>query len=175
MIRRIYSNYNLWDDYADDCREMLRDEKGIEDPADSRIWEEIYLEDEFTWDAEFKMLDDFFSGNHYLLMGSVGLWTGNHAAGTVFDDFEKVFYEAAEDCVYWELYDKDGEFHFRCSHHDGTNHFCIRKLTDAAWEEIDNWNYDWKDKRTEQEVHEKAWEMCEPLRYAERVYGVKYG
>ena len=134
---------------------------------------EEYDED-IVWEEEFASLNDFFSGSHYLLMGSVGLWTGNHAAGTVFDDFEKMFYEAAKDCDYWKLWDMDGHFYFVCSHHDGTNCFEIRRLTDKGYDFIEEWNYNWSDKRREEEIHTIVWEdetMSELPHYAKKVYG----
>ena len=170
----IYDNYNLWDDYADDCREILEEEWPRREITDDDIWNMIYLEEEFNWKGDLASLNKFFSGNHFLLMGTVGLWTGNHAAGTVFDDFEKMFYEAAEDCRYWKLWDEDGHFYFECSHHDGTNCFEIRRLTDKGYEFIDEWNYNWSDKRSEKEVHTIVWEdetMSELPYYAKKVYG----
>lgn len=49
VIRTIYNNYNLWEDYKDGAIETLKaNDITI---TDSAIWEEIYNQNEYDWIA----------------------------------------------------------------------------------------------------------------------------
>lgn len=107
-------------------------------------------------------------------MGHCGLWYGNRAAGTIFDDFGQMFATTTQDCDYWKIYDVNGHLYLECSHHDGTNHFEIKRITNKGVAYLKNWESNWSDKRSEQYVHEKIMSRYSVLpRFAEKVYGCK--
>ena len=175
--RVIYNNYDLWEDYADDCRELLTEEYDEEDITDNMIWDEIYAQDSLNWDDEFYNLKDFFSGHgFFMIRGNVGRWDGTHAAGKIFSNFEDIFYEVTRDCAYIKMWDENGHFFLQCSHHDGTNIFEIKRITYKAYQFADNWAYNWDDKRTEREIHDIIWDsnfLSSLPHYAHNVYGCK--
>lgn len=169
--RVIYNNYDLWKDYADDVKENLSDEA-----TENEIWEEIYFQDEINWSDEHEQLKTFFNNSGvWLIRGRVGRWDGQHAAGHVFTDFDEMFYTAIQDCQYWKIWDENGHFYLKCSHHDGTNFFEIKKLTGKAVDFLENWKYN-DDPRTEREVHNVVW-YCNLFsalpHFAHNVYGCK--
>jgi len=176
----IYSNYDL---FTDEMRAAAIEsiiENSIEDITEENITEqeitdEIYFMDEINWEDAKRELEDFFSDNKtYIIYGNVGRWNGNFKAGHIFTDFEDAFYKAIKDCDYWEFTDDNGHLLLKCSHHDGTNYFEIREVTERGAEYFDRWNYNWSDKRTEEYVHNQIINKYSRLpRFAEKVYGIK--
>ena len=173
----IYNNYDLWEDYAEDCKDFLLEEYPDEEINDNALWEEIYFQDNLNWEEEHERLKEFFNGHGYfLLTGTVGRWNGTRAAGYVFNDFDDMFYKAVKDCNYIKLWDENGHFYIECSHHDGTNLFEIKRINEKAYNFIDNWAHNWDDDRTEKQIHNIVWNsnfLSSLPHYARTVYGVK--
>jgi hypothetical protein len=168
--RIIYNNYDLWEDYAEDAREILT-ENG-EEITDEKIWDQIDFQNEINWEDAQGALTDFFDGENWILFGYTGRWDGNYKAGCVFDDFMKMFYTAAKDCDYVKFWDENGHFYLMCSHHDGTNTYEIRKITDRGSEYLKNWEYNWSDSRTEEYIHDQIIKRYSTLpHFAHKVYG----
>lgn len=155
--RVIYDNYDLWEGYAQDSREYLEYDYDAEEISETMIWDEIYMMDHEVWSEELENLKRHFSGGRYLLCGYVGRWNGTFAAGTVFEDFENAFYEAIRDCDYWKIWDENGHLFIKCSHHDGTNLFEIKRVTERGCNLLDKWEYDFNDSRAEEQIHATIW------------------
>lgn len=61
-----------------------------------------------------------------------------------------------------------------CSHHDGTNLFEIKKMTDANVKYFERWEQTLFDKRSQEYVHDKIMEKYSTLpHFAHKVYGAK--
>lgn len=169
--RTIYNNYNLWEDCLEDAKETLI-ANGIENPTEEEIWEEIYFIDSINWEEEKERLVEFFKNNTWILQGYTGRWDGNYKGGFIFTDFEEMFDRATKDCGYIHIYDENGHLFLKCSHHDGTNLYEIKKVTEKGINYIDRWEYDWNDKRTEGYVHNKVMKRYSILpHFAHMVYG----
>ena len=174
--RTIYNNYTLWETYPDeDVKEMLMDNGYEEDEiTDELIWKERYIQDKFNWDCVKDELTRFFlnNGNKWMIFGEVGRWNGVYKAGTLFDTFDDFFYDVAKDCDYIHFYDENGHLYLTCSHHDGTCHYEIKEVTDNGVQYLENWEYNWNDKRTEEYVHTQIFNRYSRLpRFSEKVYG----
>ena len=176
--RTIYNNYSLWENYPDEELKAMLIEGGhyeTEDEiTDEVLWKERYLYDECDWDMARTELMSFFrnNGNKWMLFGEVGRWDGVYQAGTLFEPFDDFFYEATKDCDYIHFYDENGHLYLTCSHHDGTCHYEIKEVTDKGIKYLENWEYDWDDKRTEEYVHTQIFNRYSRLpRFAERIYG----
>lgn len=171
--RTIYDNYDLWDDenvtYA---KEDLEDE-GNDNPTEEDIWEKISDIDASNYDDEMERLGEFFDdGSTWILIGTSGRWDGTYDVGTIFTDFVSTFRKAIQDCDYIKLYDENGHFYLTCSHHDGTNHYEIKKLTEKGVKYLENWEEDWDDKRTERYIHDMIMKKYSVLpHFAHKVYG----
>ena len=170
-VRRIiYSNYDLWEKYEEFAREELA-ESGNKNPSNSEIWDIISEQDAIAWQDEKERLIDFFSGEKWILRGTVGRWNGSFEAGTVFDDFVEMFYKITRSCDYFSLYDENGHMYLECSHHDGTNKYEIKKITDRGIDYLGNWEEKWNDKRTERQVHDTIMKRYSVLpHYAHTMY-----
>ena len=171
--RLIYSNYDLWEDYAEEARAYLEEEYPEKEISEGNIWEEIYFQDTLNWEDEHERLKDFFNGHGYfLLMGTVGRWNGQHQAGYVFNDFDDMFYKAVRDCDYIKLWDENGHFYLKCSHHDGTNLFEIKRISYKALYFIEDWTND----KSIPEKHAIVWNsnfLSSLPHFAHTVYGCK--
>lgn len=154
----IYDNYNLWEDYSDDCKEFLQEEYPEENITDALIWEEILIQDGLNWEEEHELLKTFFTGHGYfMLRETVQRWNGRAEAGYIFNNFDDAFYKAVKDCDYIKIWDENGHLYIKCSHHDGTNFFEIKRITYKAYNFIDNWAYNLSDERSEEEIHNIVW------------------
>lgn len=164
--RTIYDNYNLWDDYAED-EEILSLE------SDNEKWEMIYELDRLNWASEHEMLNKFFDGNGpWILQGYTGLWTGRARGGFIFKTFDEMFLKATVDCDFWHFYDANGHFFLKCSHHDGSNIYEIRKLTEKGIAYYEKWEDQWWDSRTEEYIHDMIIKHYSVLpNYACEVFG----
>lgn len=172
--RIIYDNYDAEEYYPDSTiKEIAIDCEWIEDEeelTDSKI--EQFRQDEMDdwFDTEWEELTRFFDGKTVIFFGSLGLWTGRHAAGKI-GTFEDLFHKAMIDCEYLKIYDDRGHLFLQCSHHDGTNVFEIKTLTRAGIDYMDRWEYS-TDRRTERDAHEQVIKRYSRLpRFADTVYG----
>ena len=129
------------------------------------------------WEDEHELLKIFFDGSEqYLIRGYVGRWNGSYEAGRVFDDFDEMFCQAVRDCEYWKIWDENGHLYLKCSHHDGTNSFEIKRLTRKGAAFLEKWENDFGDMRTMKEVHNIIWNsnfLSGLPHYAHNVYGCK--
>lgn len=151
--RTIFNNYNVTERYEAARLDILEENPDAE-PADREIWERVTDMETLDWDDEHARLREFFAGERWLAMGSVGRWTGSHAAGTVFNDWDDFFHDATRDCDYWEIWDENGHFYVRCSHHDGTNNFEIKRLSRRGVEVLENWEWDYTNETPEEIMHD---------------------
>lgn len=171
QTRTIYNNYDLWEQYQEFAKETLSEYE--EEPSEDSIWNVINDEDSVNWECEKERLEEFFDdGSTWILCGTNGRWNGTFEAGTIFTDFMDMYREAMTDCDYVHLYDENGHFYMQCSHHDGTNYYEIKKLTDKGIKYLENWEENWDDKRSERYVHDQIMKKYSTLpHFAHKVYG----
>ena len=169
--RIIYDNYNLWETYSESAIDALVDMCGDE-YTDDDVWNMIYDFDAEDYSEEVDRMRDFFSDGTYIIFGSIGRWDGCRTGFDIFDDFDSAYNHAIEDCDYVKIYDVNGHFYIECSHHDGTNYYEIKKLTDAGIRYFENWDESWDDKRSNSYIKDKLINRYSVLpRFAEKVYG----
>lgn len=174
MKRTLYSNYCGWID-DDDLRMSIVD-CGIvddeEDITDNMLIEERYHLEEIYWDDISYELKHFFDkGDAWLLTGSIGRWDGNYRGGYIFNTFEE-FCKCLEDCAYIEIVDNKGHFEVKCSHHDGTNFYEVKRVSDFGCEYFGT--HSWE--LSLEEVFTKMWNnnfMTSLPHFARDVYGCK--
>ena len=176
--RVIYDNYDIWENFHEDAKEALMDEEPGKEPSDNEIWDLCYQYDDTYYEYEKDMLDNFFNnGSTWLLVGKCGSWDGTFAGGFAFKTYSEMISKVAKDCDYIKLWDENGLFCGKCSHHDGTNTFEIKKLTKAGERLLDNWSYAYNNKRynySEEELHKKLWNNYSILpNFAHETYGCK--
>ena len=153
--RILYDNYDLWETYPDDELRQIALEDGYaeEDITDAVINDIRWDSDAVDWETTKRELTDYFENDTVIFFGTLGLWNGRVAGGKT-GKFEDLLNSAIQDCDYIKIYEQNGRLFLECSHHDGTNNFEIRVLTDKGIQYLENWEYgSWNDKRTLQDVH----------------------
>ena len=175
MKHTLYSNYYGWIDEEDIKQELIDCERveNEEDITDEMIWDEMRFLEEIYWDDLSYELKHFFEkGNAWLLTGSIGRWDGNCRGGYIFNTFEE-FCRCFRDCDYIEITDDAGHLKVKCSHHDGTNFYEVKRVSDFGYEWYDNHGYYIYDK---EKVHTIMWNnnfMTGLPHFARDVYGCK--
>lgn len=173
--RIIYDNYDL-DPLFEEQREIMRESNG--DVSDDTVWACVYdISNEYFKDA-LAELKKFFDGidEMGILFGNIGRWNGVSSGFNTFrgEDFEDVFRDAITDCDYIKVWDENGHLYIECSHHDGTNCYEVKRLTERGKVYFENWNYAYDDKRTSRYVLDQLVRRYSVLpRYAEKVMGCK--
>ena len=174
MKHTLYSNYYGWIDDEDLRMSILDCERADneDDITDEMLWDEMHFLEEIYWDDFAYELKNFFDkGSAWLLVGTLGLWYGKCKCGFVFKTFEE-FCKCFENCDYIEITDNKGHLEIKCSHHDGTNHYEVKRISDFGYEWYNNhgcYMYD-------EEAHTKMWNnnfMTSLPHFARDVYGCK--
>lgn len=150
--RVIYNNYNLWKEHHEAAEENLN-LNGNDIPTENQIWDEIYELDSDRWENVKEELTKYFSKGAWIIQGTVERWSGRKAGGKIFYDFNTLFNTVTKDCDYVKIWDENGHLYLKCSHHDGTNMFEIKRVTNSGLRYLKNWENNWNDKRSEKEVH----------------------
>lgn len=138
-------------------------------PSDDQIWQEWYDQNERDWDdikGEVKYYDERGS---YLIIASLGLWNGRFDGGRL---VEGTLSEAIQTCFedYNKVYWQDKNLKVEAIHHDGTNHFIIKKLTDRGIEFYNNHYYDYDDRTLHQKLFKDA-HYTHSVDFFARIYG----
>lgn len=138
-------------------------------PSDEDIWQEWYDQNEMVWDnikSEVKWHDERGS---YLIIASLGLWNGRFDGGKIIDGY---LTEAISACFedYNKVYWQDKNLKVEAIHHDGTNHFIIKKLTDRGIEFYNNHYYDYDDRTMHQKLFKDA-HYSHSVDFFARIYG----
>lgn len=174
MKHTLYSNYYGWIS-EDEIKQYLWDCEYIDhldEATDDMIYNEMYELERMYWDDISYELKHFFDkGNAWLLTGSIGRWDGNYRGGYIFNTFEE-FCECLKDCDYIEITDNKGHLEVKCSHHDGTNFYEVKRVSDFGCEYFGT--HSWE--LSLEEVFTKMWNnnfMTSLPHFARDVYGCK--
>ena len=174
MKHTLYSNYYGWIDEEEIKQELIDCERveSEDEITDEMIWDEMRFLEEIYWDDLRWELERFFDkGDAWLLTGGIGKWDGNYRGGYIFHTFEE-FCKCFRGCDYIEITDNKGHFEIKCSHHDGTNFYEVKRVSDFGCEYYENHSWDTFDK----ELHTKMWNnnfMTSLPHFARDVYGCK--
>lgn len=154
-MNKTFTIYDTEKDF-EEYKQYLKDseEEGYE-PTDQEVWDYISDCSQSEWDEISHDLDNFFKQGHaYICKGQVGRWTGRHDGGFLFHSFDELR-KAWRDCDILRLSeDKRGRFFIDCAHHDGSNHYEVRRLTERGERYNELHQYDMSDI----ELHEKLFE-----------------
>ncbi len=153
MERVIYDNCD-YDTYEEAARKDLED-NGNANPTEEEISSEMDFLMQTDWQNVKAELTDFFKTDTWLARGTAGSWDGAIEVGFTFKGFEKLCDAVCSDCDYVKIWDEDGHFHISGTHHDGTNHVEVVKLSKKGKNILNEWNdadddsdlgnYSWKE------------------------------
>ena len=170
----IFDNYDLKEQYSDeDIKEMALECGWVdedEEITEQMIWDWRYQINQDDWDDTKYELEKFFKDKVVGFFGTVGTWHGRFAGGRI-GEFWETYYKAIKDCDYIQIEDKNGHMYLRCSHHDGTNFFEIKEITERGQQYLENWKYGCDDRTTEYCFNQISKRYSRLPRFAKTVYG----
>lgn len=165
--RTLYSNMN-----ADFERvKQWMEENSDRIPTDEEVWDEIYELDKMDWEDFTYMFEDFFNNGTFVLQGTIGCWYGTCYGGYVFDTFSGLC-RCFDSYDYVEIYDMNGHLYVDCSHHDGSNHYEVRILTERGREYANRHEYDMEERELHTRLMQKSYYSVLP-HVAHKVWGHK--
>ena len=153
----IYDNTNLYDDFEEIREQVFEEQADVQDwllPTDVPDYivdMEIQFRDEMNWQECKSCLERMFKDGYYLLKGTCGRWDGNYEGGKFIDTVDELL-SCIDHLDSITIVDKDGHLMIDGSHHDGNDHYELKKLTKKGYELANN-NY-FANNRT---LHEKIW------------------
>ena len=155
----LFNNYNGYD-FADEKAALEECNPGIT-ITDEMVWDSI----RDTEDEDYSMckhyLKDVFGDSRVIVNGTAGTWHGRHEAAKMFIDIESALAACVRDCDYFKVEQlSNREINVTSTHHDGTNYFSIKIVTEKGGRLFDNWDYGVHTKLAdlnEWQILEKIW------------------
>ena len=153
----IYDNTNLYDDFEAIREQVFEEQADVQDwllptdVPDYMVDMEIQFRDEMNWQDCKSCLRRMFKHGYYLLKGTCGRWDGDYEGGKFIDTMDELL-----SCIShldgFSIVDKDGHLMIDGYHHDGRDHYELKKLTKKGFEYANNHYF--ANNRT---LHEKIW------------------
>ena len=109
---------------------------------------------ERDWDSDVYMpMERLLEKNNLIMRCELKLWDGKHDGGSVITDI-KQFDKCLKDAEDAEVAQCDDHLELRVEHHDGTNVYKFRVLTDEG----EDYNANYEDQLELRELHKRLWE-----------------
>lgn len=140
-----------------------------EDIPDDVVYQEMEVIDSNTWINAKCEMKGFFNNGVFLLTGTAGTWRGQLRGGFIahnYDELSKAWSASWYHTTH--IYDENGMFCIDIAHHDGTNHWEVKQLTQKGIDYLSRHEYD-----DEETLHDKLWQSpySKLCRFAKTVYG----
>lgn len=121
---------NDWDE--DEARGMY-EECYEETPSEEALQQYIYdVNQDYLEDEKSNV--EFYERGHgqkqYIVLADLGLWNGRFDGGKIITGLWNAISQCFED--YNEIYEEGGRLKVTAHHHDGTNYFQIKELTERG-------------------------------------------
>lgn len=104
----------------------------------------------------------------YIVLADLGLWNGRFDGGKILTGLWEAISECFED--FNEIYEEGGKLKVVAHHHDGTNYFEIKELTERGEEYAERHKWDMNDR----ELHQKLFNdshRSRNVRLFKEIYG----
>lgn len=142
-----------WDTFERaEILQEYKDDYG-ETPTDEQLSDYICAIQNDNWNnlmIEIRYHEQIFGEKTYVIKARIGTWRGTFDGGKVITGMYNVICECCKDCDYITLLYKNNQFKIIGHHHDGTNMFIIRELTDKGYDYFNRNNYN----QTDREMHD---------------------
>lgn len=138
-----YDTYN-WD--KDDAKATYK-EFYERDPSEQELEDLIYEENQRYLEDEqgnIEFYEETHGVKHYVILADLGLWYGHRDGGKIVKGLWNAISACFED--YNEIYQDGKRVKVTAHHHDGTNCFEIRELTDKGIEYMERHEDDMSDR-----------------------------
>ena len=128
--------------------------------SDEAVLEHIGDMEREDYDNAMHELKKVFGNRKVIAAGSAGTLRGNFEAAKIFDNVEMALRSTTKDCDYIKIESLNGHVKVTASHHDGTNCFDLKVLTERGEILYDNWDFNYRTKfgnLTEYQILDKIW------------------
>ena len=174
-IITIYDNYYS-EEKEENTREFLfdlyADEEGwktADDIPENRVFDQMSYEDNADWQDVERELNRMFQTHCYLLTGYCGTWRGNLDGGNFIHSIND-FLRVIEHLDNIRISDKNGHLIIEGSHHDGSDRYELKRLTNKGYLLAEN-NYFAKNRQLHNTIMKNNFYSALP-HFAKTVYGV---
>lgn len=144
----LFDNYDVSARY-EDMRRFLQNEYPGREITDGEVWEHVSVEEEWAWNDMVDELEGKLA-SFVIVAGSVGRWSGTASGVIVYDScgmpargqgslLRHILCEVGKDCEYFRVSVRGGSVHIQCTHHDGTNCFELRNLSERGYNAYADW------------------------------------
>lgn len=137
------NNVTLFDNYNCDFEEYKQDyleNNDVDSVSDNVVWDYISMIEEEDYKSALHELDLVSNGSKWIVSGKVGTWRGNFEAYKIFNSAKEMVQAIAQNCDYIKIWLENNKLFVQASHHDGTNCFQCKLLTNKGLEMFDKWN-----------------------------------
>lgn len=152
MKKKVIWSYDTseWD--INEAKESFFEVRGYETDDEDELNEFITeTNEEYLYDEQMniEIHEKHHGVKHYIVLADLGLWNGRHDGGKVIHGMWNTITQCFED--YNEIYQEGNLLKVKAIHHDGTNYFKIRELTQRGLDYYHR-NISWMGSK---EVHER--------------------
>ena len=134
------SDVSSWN--QEECREAYEESYGCT-PTEEELYEFMEKSNAYPLDdiiSEIRSHERSHGAKSYVVLAKLGLWNGPADGGKIIHGLSSVIQECFED--YNRLCVEGRRLKISASHHDGTNTFEIKELTDKGVDYADRHDYD---------------------------------
>jgi hypothetical protein len=127
------TNYD-YSHVLDDAREWAKETYPVYSDDDVYEYAQRIVNDDVSFHLE--CIEKYLKNHKLIAVGDVERWDGTFSGGKVIENYRD-FSSLFDDCYYIEISDVNNYgrcIKLRCSHHDGTDVFYIKELTDKGYE-----------------------------------------
>lgn len=127
--------------------EDFEDEYGHE-PSEDELDKFIQDVSDLNWNdmiENIKYTEEQDGEKYYVILARIGTWHGVYDSGKIVKGLINTILACCEGMDYISIYYKNNQMRITEHHHDGTNNFFIRELTDKGVEYMERHEYDFSD------------------------------
>lgn len=155
----LFSNY-YGEGYNFEEEKAMLEECNEREFSNKAVWEHIYDMEREDYENAMHELKKVFGSRKVIAAGSAGTWRGSFEAAKIFDNVEAALRSITKDCDYIKIESLNGHVKVTASHHDGTNCFDLKVLTERGEILYGNWDFNYHTKfgnLTEYQILDKIW------------------
>ena len=143
--------------------------KSADDIPDQRVFDQMSFEDDLDWQYVKDELSSMFQTHCYLLTGYCGTWRGNLDGGKFIHSINDLM-NAISHLDDIRITDHNGHFIIEGSHHDGSDRYELKRLTNKGYLLADRY-YFARDRELHNTIMKNNFYSALP-RFGKVIYGV---
>ena len=155
----LFNNY-CGEGYDFEEEKAMLEECNEREFTDEQVWDYIGEMEHEDWENAKSELKKVFGDRKVIAAGNAGTWQGTFEAAKIFDNVERALSAITKDCDYIKIESWNGHVKVTASHHDGTNCFGLKVLTEKGETLYENWDFSYRTRfanLTEYQILDKIW------------------